>query len=264
MDTSPQSSEIQKDSVEVLLPSVETDVFEGHPEAAYWVGFVAAENNVYMPAEYEAAGKLRANVYVHERKFLDSESVQPDGTEQDGDDGRSLAIAVLENGFGKNPERLVGTTRLIVKRDASAVELLPVELMFPEAFQEEPAPPYAVEASRFIARHPDRLTQHLIALSEVRCVSLAANELQIPYIYAVVEKQLGRFFSQIGMEYNQLCGYRETPEYANTLNTAIRFKPETMLQATGKLRDGRLVADFFNEEKEAVGVGYFDGSFTGL
>jgi hypothetical protein len=98
--TSPRSPECH-------IPTLNSEVFHDHPEAAYWIGRVAFGNLIDMPREYHAAHVLRANVYIDEEHFLPDSARSANGGEYDSDDERSIQFAIVEND-SKN-SRLIGT-----------------------------------------------------------------------------------------------------------------------------------------------------------
>lgn len=247
------------DGFDSAIPIVESDVFLNKPEAEFWIGEVAIMGQIAMPAEYEAAQMLRANVYIDEMKFLPDYVRHENGTESDADDERSIHFAVIQNGKSINPDRLVGTTRLIIKQSES--DLLPVEHLFPEAFENNPVPVGSSEASRFISRHPHESTQHLIALAEIRAMDIRAIE-ATSGVYAVIERPLAKLFKLIGLPFTQLSEYRTIPEY-NTENTAVYFDPKEVMRSVGTDKFGRLgLAKFFQNALVDLGVGYYDDTFS--
>lgn len=242
--------------VEAVTPHVETALFDDAPESRYWVGCVAVANEVILPAEFTAARMLRANVYIEEMGFLDPTAREADGGESDADDERSVQFAVIENRAETGEKRLVGTSRLIMKRDED--DTLPVEQLFPEAFKHGPAPAGSVEASRFIARHPNKMQQHVISLAEMRAMDLRAISMEAPYIYAVIEQKLAGLFDMISLPYKQLTELRMVEEY-NTENMAVEIEPEAVLESVRTDVSGQLLlTQFFKGASDNLGVGYYD------
>lgn len=239
---------------EALIPSVETSVFDGHQEAKFWIGKVAVPGEILLPDEYIAARQLRANIYIDKEGFLPPEARETDGGESDEDDDRSIQFAVVEN-LGVR-SRLVGTTRLIVKRHEN--DSLPVEQLFPEAFEDRPAPIGATEASRFIAQHPNKMTKHLISLSGIRAMDLEALERGYEPVYAVVEERLAGMFDFIGLPYRKMTDLKFLPEYS-TPNMPIEIDPSRVLEEIKKDLSGRLLlTQFFQDALVSQGLGHFE------
>lgn len=214
--------------LEDTQPIVETNVFNGRPEAAYWLGVVATPNMVESYTHnrlFTAARQLRYEVYSN-KGYLGEESRDPDGGESDLDDPRSIHFIVLgSQQDDASKERVLGTARLIIKTDDSP---LPVEKYFGVE-----APERSVEASRFISQHEDSKTQHLIAMAEIKAMVDQALKLESPFVYAVVEKKLMQYFKIEGIPFETLPesnGGVILEKYGNTKNFAIRFKPEEVAQ----------------------------------
>ena len=246
-------------AIDALLPRVDTEIFRFQPEAHFWIGKTAARGgSIVAPDVYQAAGILRARVYIDEYSFLPGDARNIDGTESDAEDIRSSHFAVVENSEGGN--RLVGTTRLIKKETDD--QTLQVEKLFPEAFADTPAPVGSVEASRFIARHPNKLLQHMVSLSLIRSMVLEANEEGSPYIYAVVEEHLERLFRNIGLPLVRLAEAKLIEEY-NTPNMPLRFSPMDILETAKADTNNRLkMTPFFRGQGPTHGLGFYDESLT--
>jgi hypothetical protein len=121
-----------------IIPKFETDVFAGkRQEAAFYVGILATPQTVVDEDAWNAARILRASVYIDEMKLLPENARKEDGGEDDHDDLRSVQFGVYENTGSEEEARMVGTSRLILKRDEG--DLLPVETMHPEVFGNHPA-----------------------------------------------------------------------------------------------------------------------------
>lgn len=241
---------------ESYIPTVETAVFDELPDAHFWVGKVALPGEVLLNDEYTAARQLRANIYIDKEGFLDEESRMADGGEMDVDDDRSIQFAVIEN-IGDR-KRVVGTSRLIVKR--SSDDLLPVEQLFPEAFENSPAPIGSSEASRFIAQHPNKMTKHLISLSEIRAMDLEALAHGYEPIYAVIEEKLGKMFEFIGIPFDQMTELKYLEEYS-TPNMAVEIDPRRVAEEIKRDLTGELLlSQFFQDALVSLGLGYYDES----
>ncbi len=240
--------------------AVESKIFQDHPEAAFYLGVIASPGIIYAPKEYQAARRLRANVYIDEKHFLGPEARQRDGGESDTDDTRSVHFAVIENKGSEELPRLVGTSRLILKR--SVEDGLPVERLFPEAFTSSPAPGSSAEVSRYIARHPERARQKAISLALIRAMTAwTLTETRQP-VYSVVEKPMVRLFDAIELPYQQISDPKMLPEY-NTENMAIQLDPEAVfhsVRAEKHLAAAAMHA-FFQKAEGNGGVGYFNENF---
>ncbi len=239
---------------ESYIPNVETAVFDDMPSAHYWIGKVAVPGDILLPAEFTAVRQLRANVYIDKEGFLPPEARQEDGGESDEDDDRSIHFAVIENLGGKH--RVVGTTRMIVKRHEN--EILPVEYLFPEAFEQKPAPVGSTEASRFIAQHPNKMTKHLISLTGIRSMDLEALERGFEPVYAVIEEKLAKMFDFIGLPYKQMTELKYIEEYS-TPNMAIEIDPTRVRDEIKKDLSGQLLlTQFFQDTLKTNGLGHFE------
>ncbi|MBS3180960.1 MULTISPECIES: hypothetical protein [Leucobacter] len=142
-----------------VIPVIGSSLFVDHPTARMCVGIIA-ENDVARPgleAEYLAHFVLRRKVYVDQTGQLDESEIQPDGTDRDSDDARSVTFAVFENHV--EGVRVVGVSRLIVRGDESP---LPVEEFCPDSFTDDGLTPRSVEVSRVIARHEHAVMQELV------------------------------------------------------------------------------------------------------
>jgi len=238
-------------------PAVETALFAANPEAHFWLGVVASERELAHPVERHAAGVLRANIYIDQWHFLPTEARQADGSESDADDERSTHYAALYKDPHKQVAHVGGNMRVIRKRHEQ--EPLPVERLFPEAFTESPAPVNAIEASRFIANHNDKLTQSAISLGLIRAVVLAAYEQGQQPIYAVVESKLERRFKQVGLPVTRIAEPKPLGEYNNTVNMALRFDPVEIVETTERDQEvAHMITAFFRTSRENGGVGLYD------
>lgn len=233
------------------IPEVGADIFENAPEAAFWVGPVAVGNNVMLPEGYNAALKLRANVYITEKKFLEESNRQPDGSEYDEDDRRSSHFTVIQN-HPKGISLLTGNMRSIARGDKE----LPVEHYFPESFA-KPLTDNAVEASRFISRNPDQVVQSAVASGLIRAVVMDALQNNKEEIYAIVERPLASLFKFMGIPFEKVADQKYLEEY-HTENLAIRFSPEEILETAKKdVTQRRRITPYFQTAEENHGVGFY-------
>lgn len=240
---------------ELLVPVVDTAIFDQVSVPAFWVGKVAVGLDAILPDEFLAARQLRAQVYVDELGYLPPSARMDDGGELDEDDPRSVHFAVIEH-TDTGLDVIRGNTRLIKKAEED--DTLPVEKFFPDVFQAEPAPRGSVEASRFIARHENRIKQHAIMLSMVRTMVANAAESGSPYIYAVVENHLEHLFSKINLAYDVLSEPIYLEEYKSD-NMALRFDPIAVLSQVDTDQYGQEIMQmFFATARENLGEGHYD------
>lgn len=250
---------------EDLIPTVESDIFTGHEEAKFYVGILAVPGAILMPREYEGYSKLRGNVYVDEMRFLEESERSETGAEYDADDERSVHFGVLENrGEDKDP-RIVGSSRLILKR--SPEDILPVEEHFPEYFTENPAPMFSAEASRYIARYEDRNVQDVIKFGLIRSMTAWLMDNGHKPAFAVVERSLARLFERVKMPYEQVAETKFVDKY-NTENMAIVIDPTRVIDSVRPENDVKKVSSdimrlFFQDTMEHKGLGHFDGLLLG-
>ncbi len=236
----------------------ERHLFIGREAAACYIGLLATPEVVNMEDELRAALVLRANVYIDEMGFLPASARRIDGTESDADDARSRHFGVIEN--CGDSTRVIGGMRAIIKRDEA--DKLPIERLFPEAFASEDAPVNAVEASRYISRHENRMRQHAAALGLIRAVVAQAVKHDNQPIYAVVEEPLHRLFEIAGLPLEVIGEPKEIPEYNNTVNVALRFDPNEIMAAAANDHDGKLrITPYFKTVHQNDGLGYYDELF---
>lgn len=243
---------------QLVLPDVETRVFEGRQNASFYVGALASRNVVYLPSEFLGALKLRANVYIDESHYLEESHRQADGTESDNDDVRSVHYGIIEN--ATDGPRVVGNIRGIIKDDERS---LPVENIFPEIFEDSPAPLGALEASRYIARHPDRSVQSAISLGLIRViVTQAANNGNQP-IFAIAEESMVRHFNRLNLPFEKISDPRPVVSYNNTENMVLRFNPVDIIEQIHDSPEQRkILARYFRTVYENGGLGYYDRCLT--
>jgi N-acyl-L-homoserine lactone synthetase len=242
------------------IPRAERNPFGAEPDAHFYMGVLAVPGMVEDPSGWLAARRLRANVYIDEKGYLPPEAREADGGETDIDDQRSIQFGVFENMPDSSQTRMVGTSRLIVKSENNAV--LPIETLFPETFANNPAEPGAVEASRYISRHEDKLAQRFISLGLIRAMDAwAVKETKQP-IYAVVEEYLAGMFSKINLPYVQIADEKWVDSY-NSVNMAIKIDPESVIKSVdAEKHTTDIMRGFFRDVYEHYGLGFFDRSFT--
>jgi N-acyl-L-homoserine lactone synthetase len=194
-----------------VAPSLDSRVFEMHPNVRFAIGIVAVNGQV-LPGfenEYTAYTELRGNVYEGQKHWMSPDELNSDGTETDADDGRSVEFVALENGL--YAPRMIGGKRLIVKSKDSS-EPLPIEHHYPEVFQSSPAPLNSAESSRLISRHEDPRVQKMIKWALFKsAVSYLVAE-QISPVYGVVEPSLARGLKVEGMPLTELAPAKFVPE----------------------------------------------------
>jgi len=243
--------------VEDVAESVERDVFVDHPEASFYIGVIATPGVVHDPRIYQATSKFRANVYIDEMGFLDENARRRSGGETDSDDNRSVHFSVVENKGEHEPPRVVGCSRLILKKDENVP--LPVEIFFPEYFDENPAPIDSAEGSRLIARHEDRAVQGMIALGLIRAMTSWSVDASREPVFAVVEKGLARTFDRMRLPNTRLTDLKYLEEY-RTENMALAISPkeiEESIKPERHVSRGN-VRGFFDDVATHHGIGFFD------
>ncbi|MEJ2853188.1 MULTISPECIES: N-acyl amino acid synthase FeeM domain-containing protein [unclassified Saccharothrix] len=202
-------------------PEVETDLFDRHPDARYYVGVLALPGWTVRPREHEAALRLRADVYIDEQGFLPDDARHADGGERDADDARSAHFGVVER-TGPGTGRVIATVRLILRERPG--DTLPVERYFPEVFGGTPAVARSCEASRFISRHEDKRVQRTAFLVLLRAVAAWAAHHHYRRGYALVEEWLARHCRVLDVPYERLTAAKHIPDYA-TPNLVIALDP---------------------------------------
>jgi len=203
----------------MVIPSVETNFFEGHEEARFAVGLLAVGNTIIAGRDQEYLGylRLRANVYADQTNFISKEHVLEDGTERDSNDERSVHLGVIENIAGNH--RVVAAMRLIIKSREDG-RPLPIESFFPEVFEGTPAPENSVEISRYICRHEDARIQGDLKwplYKQALSYGIARN---LGPTYAVVETPLENQLKASGIPLKRIAEPKFLPEY-NTHNLAL-------------------------------------------
>lgn len=246
-----ENQEFKQPPVLDVIPPIESHLFDDYEQAVFWVGKVAVPGCVTCPDEYTAQRQLRANVYIEECNFLPPTARQADGGESDASDANATQYVVLEH---RNQQtKAVGSLRMIHKQQGT----LPAEELFADELKQE-LPSQSLEASRFIARHNEKMAQALISIGLVRVAILQALNEQGD-IYAVVEEPLARRFSQIGLEYDLLCPGKPISEYNNTNNMLLRFRPDQIMETVKKdYRYDRMITAYLDIAHLNNGLGYYD------
>jgi N-acyl-L-homoserine lactone synthetase len=223
-----------------------------------YLGIMAIGDIQTNPRVYREAGLLRAQVYIDEKHFLGEDARRPDGTEEDEDDARSVHLAVTNRQDESSASSVIGVSRLI--RKFSEDEPLPSERLF----DIPSAPINSIEVSRFIAKHPNKQTQHLASLALMRAATFEGIAEAAPYVYAVVEEGLFRRFQMIGLPFTALTDLSWLPEYSSK-NRAIRVDPRRVIPALKKKDltrpESQAVAPFFEKAKATHGLGSFGEEF---
>jgi N-acyl-L-homoserine lactone synthetase len=174
------------------------------------------------------------------------------------DDSRSIQFAVIERKAAPDASKVVGVSRLIQKRETSGDDRLPVEILFPDFFEEQPLEAGVVEGSRLIARHPNRHLQRLIDLANIRAMDLWARGNSIEYIYGIAEEPFLRHLRMLGLPYEQLSDFQPLAEFGNTSNAPIRFNTEQVCEAAVNNPNITAFRQFFAAALDSNGLGYFD------
>jgi len=244
--------------IDNLLPRVKTDLFQDNQDAQFWVGQVGGLNGVQNdPDLFASVAQLRANVYIDEKHYLGEEVRQNDGTESDEDDLRSIQFAAFEN-LQDGLVRTVASGRMILK--ATETEPLPIEKYFPEVF--EPGIPTvgSIEISRFISRHPNRLTQHIASLAIIRAMAFSSSKMEVPTNYCIIEKPLLDMLNFIGLPVVELGEAKDIPEQNGVLYP-IDINPHKILER-GEQAEYATLNTYFADEKQSEGQGFYAESLT--
>ena len=261
---------IIEQSPELLVPfptvPVSPEVFESHPEAAFWIGKIAtlAVKGIDPTGYQDALARFRGNVYVHERGFLQKDALDEFGREFDEYDTRSVHFAVIENETEINQtSRLVGSIRLVTKETTD--DKLPIEKYFPELFEENPIDTNCVEVSRFISCYPEdkQFMQHVIALALIRAVTLYGVKEGIEDQYCVIEKPLYRSLHHIGIPLEVLGEPKDVPEQGGILYP-IKISSQGCLDSVKYDKNKNIMLqDFFRQELGSGGEGYYPAGLVG-
>jgi N-acyl-L-homoserine lactone synthetase len=179
--------------------TIQSDVFQPSDALTYAVGIVAVgrESGVNRQREYVGYLQLRGMTYGLEKAFLEPEDLQPDRSESDADDVRSVHFTILHQKV--DGVRVVGAMRLIVKSDSDS-RPLPIELHYPRAkFDHFPLLPRSIEVSRLIVRHEDpAVTSKLKWWLFASGLSYARRQ-QLGPVFGVVEPSLERILRWSGV-----------------------------------------------------------------
>ncbi len=240
------------------------EIFENHQNAVFWIGKVALGTEVILPDYYDSLLKFRGKWYVNELHYLTEDQIDTFGRESDLDDKRSVHFAVVENDQIDNntQARVIGSGRVISK--TSWDEPLPVEQYFPEIFNKRPLEPGSVEVSRFIARHEDRQTQHIVALALIRAMTHYSVESKVRADYCIIEEPLLNLLTSIGIPVEKLAEPKDIPEYGGQLYP-VRINPYEILDSVKHDMSGTIALKrFFKEEVPNQGIGFYPKSFTGV
>lgn len=170
-------------------------------------------------------GKLRARIYVDERKFLSPDVVNEDGAEYDPYDERSDHYVAL----GEN-DAVIGTVRVINKPDGNK---LPSEELFGIDLSSE-----AREISRIMVESSlSRALKPLVSMSLIRAALHATSD-RDEDVYAVVELSLARYLQDsIGIQLTDITEPRYVEEY-QSVNQVVAMHPRSVLDQI-RARDER-------------------------
>ena len=246
---------------ERLGVSVPAEIFANHADSAFWVGKVAMGSTVIKPVYYDGLSRLRAKVYVDEMHFLTTEHLDTFGRESDQDDARSAHFAVIENGSIDNHEtaRVVGSARMILKETQD--KPLPIEIYFPEVFENNPLDNGSLEISRFIARHEDRQMQHTIALALMRTMAHYSEGLNAESAYCIIEDPLLKLLMSVGIPTEVLGDSKDIEEYGGVL---YPVKINSFIDSIRRDKVANIALKrFFKEDTPIQGVGFYPKSLTG-
>jgi len=246
-----------------INPPVSHEIFAEHPEATFWIGVVASSGEVEKPELYDAEARMRGVVYIKQMGFLSIEHADTFGREHDDYDDQSVHLVVVENQKDGKNARLVGTSRLILKEDET--QDLPIESDFADVFDTIPSDIPAVEVSRFISRHENQMTQHAIAISLIRAMTYQVAERNIDSAYFEIEKPLLKLLKIIGLPLEVIGEPKEVIEPGGVRNLyPIKITPSMITDSVTTDEHNRFtLRDFFKDEAENGGMGYFPESLTG-
>lgn len=180
---------------EQVIPVIESNIFQNHPDARFAVGILAVADEAVpgLEKEYQGYFDLRKNVYVEQTGQLHPSELNDEGKDHDADDARSVAFGIIEN--RKRDQRVVASTRLIIKGFGGSPQKdapLPIEDFCPDIFDKNPAPTKSLEVSRLIARYEKAGVQELLRwrIYAVALGFIASHELGPTY--GVIEPWLQR------------------------------------------------------------------------
>lgn len=198
-----------------VIPEIESDLFVNHEESRFAVGVVAMGSSVTpgLEREHFGYGRLRANVYAYQKNYMPVNDLNPNGTETDPDDERSIHFALIENAI--RGQRVVGAMRLIIKsREQSG--LLPVEIHYPEAFNGMVAPIHSTEVSRLIGRHEDSSVKESLKWPLFIAGVNTVLENQLGPVFGAVEPELEESLLGSGVPVYKLAEAKYIPEFNST------------------------------------------------
>lgn len=204
-----------------VIPSIESELFLGNETAHLAVGIVAVGNEVIpsLENEYRGYSLLRGNVYARQKNYMPLDNLNPDGTETDIDDARSIHFAVVENAI--TDTRVVGAMRLIVKSGVQSTPL-PIEEHYPEAFADGPAPLLSTEVSRLICRHENPKIQNKLKWLPFAAGVTYIVENQLGPVFGAVEQNLEQSLQLAGVPVSTIGTPKYVPEF-NATKLPIRI-----------------------------------------
>lgn len=218
-----------------VIPEINSDLFQGHETSRFAVGIVAVGDRP-LPGrenEYDGYGLLRGNVYAFQKHYMPIADLNPDGTETDKDDIRSIHFAVVENAL--HSPRVVGAMRLIIKSRENNWTL-PIEDHYPEAFTSADVPILSTEVSRWICRHEDTKIQRDLKWPLFTAGVMTITENNLGPVYGAVEESLARGLDIAGVPVTRLTeAAKYVPEF-NAEKLPIRVDINTLAQ---RLEDDR-------------------------
>lgn len=201
------------------VPIVSNDLFNGADNmrfATILFGLGAHPKGVDQSL-FSGYLSLRKNVYVDQTGILDASEEFDAGTESDRDDSRSVHIAVFEN-HGDGKVAVIGCLRLIVKQDK---EPLPIEVFYPEVFEQKPVKVGDVEMSRFISRaEKGKGDNYHIIMSLFGSSLNYALQNGISFAYGVIETKLWHAMQSLSSVSKKIGELKMIEEY-NTENIGI-------------------------------------------
>lgn len=240
---------------DIHLPFVfeQQDLFSERPNAAYYVGLIAAEDTVYMPETFLAARRLRYDTY-NSYGLLADHAMDLDGGEHDDYDTKSAHFGVLKN-TGTVP-KLIAYSRLILNRDGT-VEL-PVEEDYPEAF-DQPSGAGASESSRLVSMSREKKERSLASAALQRAMIGWGVNNGFDMSYAMVDQRVIEQLDRFKIPYLEKSGYKYIPQY-NSASKVIAIDPEQALRYASLknvLHVPMATSMFFRGTKQNQGLGYY-------
>lgn len=214
-----------------VIPEIESGLFVdlAFCDSRFAVGLVAVNGEALPNLSNELSGiyKLRKKVYVDQTSQLDPDAEYPEGEERDDDDKRSASFGVFEN-QGDGKAQVVATGRIIIK--SSTDDLLPVEVEWPEIFEDNPAQVGAFEVSRIISRHGNSTIAGINTSSIYSAITGYAGYYSLGPPYAIVEdwlvKGLNRRHNN-GVPHTVIGPPKVVDKYLDT-NYPIKIELETI------------------------------------